>query len=368
MTFHIKPHQGIQTLTPYQPGKSIEAVQKETGLSDIIKLASNENPLGCSPMALQALRELPASVYATYPSSLNHPLVTALAEKLAIEETQLFFSNGSDFIFGLLMICFALHQNKHILTHDAAFSTYIIQAQTLNIPFRSVPINSDWSVNTRHLIEACNEHTALLFIANPNNPTGGLIRHEEIEYLLQHIPEQTLLVLDEAYYEYARSQQSKESLSLLADYPNLIITRTFSKIYGLAGLRLGYAIAHPEIVRILQRVQLPFTVNQATMQAALAAIEDSSFIKQTLNLTEEGMRQMQKGFHQLGYQYLPSAGNFLTFNCQEDGLTLFHYLLKRGIIIRPLHPYAMPEYLRVTIGTSEQNERFLQALAAFKNR
>lgn len=361
-------HAGIRSLVPYKPGKSIEELAREKGISNIIKLASNENPLGCSPLALKALRELPSQVFATYPSPINHPLMPKLAAKLKINKDQLFLSNGSDYLYTMLMYCYALHSDKHILTHEYAFSTYEIQSNTLQIPVRIAPIDDDWQVNVDNLIKACDPQTALIFLANPNNPTGLLTSQNELKYLLEHIPETTLLVLDEAYYEFAAAQLSCNSIEWLQKHPNLVITRTFSKIYGMAGLRLGYAIANPAIISMLQRVQLPFAVNQAALNAAHAAIDDDEFIKSSLKVNEEGMRQMRQGFDALKIEYLPSECNFLAFDCKEDSMTLYNYLLDNGIIVRPLHPYKMSNHIRVTIGTKEQNSRFLDALSNYYNK
>ncbi len=362
INFQEFPHQGIRSLVPYKPGKSIEELAREKGITNIIKLASNENPLGCSPMALSALRHMSPNILATYPSPNNHPLIPKLAIKHHLDSNQIFVSNGSDYIYTILLNSFVLHQEKHILTHDYAFSTYAIQAHSLNIPVHSVTINEDWQVNINTLINACTPQTAIIFLANPNNPTGILISQNEIKHLLDNIPNSTLLVLDEAYYEFAASQYHCNSIDWLANYPNLVITRTFSKIYGLAGLRLGYALAHPAIIDILQRVQLPFTVNQAALTAAHAALDDQEFIQLSLQTNTDGMRQMRTALERLDLNYLPSACNFLTFNCREDSLALYNYLLDRGIIVRPLHPYKMNNYIRVTIGTKEQNHRFLDAL------
>ncbi|HHT0593871.1 TPA: histidinol-phosphate transaminase [Legionella anisa] len=368
VNFQQLPHPGIQSLVPYKPGKSIEELAREKGINDndIIKMASNENPLGCSPLALAALKKMSPHVLATYPSPMNHPFMPKLAHKLAIDVNQLFVSNGSDYIYTILLNCFALHHDKHIITHDYAFSTYAIQANTLNIPVRSIEIDPDWHVNVDKLIQACNSKTAIIFLANPNNPTGILINQKEIKRLLENIPESTLLVLDEAYYEYAASQLSCNSIEWLAQHPNLVITRTFSKIYGLAGVRLGYAIAHPSIIELMRRVQLPFTVNQVALTAAHAALDDDQFIQSSLQTNAGGMRQMKDGFNQLNIDYLPSACNFLTFDCKEDGMLLYNYLLDKGIIVRPLHPYKMNNYIRVTIGTKEQNDRFLNALSNYQ--
>lgn len=363
--FQKLPHAGIRALVPYKPGKSIEELTREKGITNIIKLASNENPLGCSPLALTALRSMPSHLIATYPSPINHKLMPKLAAKLKIDVDQLFVSNGSDYLYSILLNCFALHNDKHILTHDYAFSTYAIQANSFNIPVRSVEIDINWNVSINKLIQACNEQTALIFIANPNNPTGLIIPQEEIKRLLEHIPKSTLLVLDEAYYEYAVSKMSCNSVDWLAEHENLVITRTFSKIYGLAGLRLGYAIANQSVINLLQRVQLPFAVNQAALTAAYAAVDDNEFLDLSVQTNLEGMIQMRGGLDQLNLDYLPSACNFLTFNCKEDGMSLYNYLLDRGIIVRPLHPYNMNHYIRVTIGTREQNNRFLNELTHY---
>lgn len=359
------PHPGIRSLVPYKPGKSIEELKREKGITDIIKMASNENPLGCSPLVLNALQNISSSLIATYPSPANHALMPKLANKLGINMEQLFLSNGSDHLFTMLLYCFALHTDKHILTHEYAFSTYAIQANTLKIPVRTVPINPDWQVNINNLIQACDTQTGIIFIANPNNPTGVLMSQNEIKYLLEHIPESTLLVLDEAYYEFAAAKLSCNSLEWLPKHPNLVITRTFSKMYGMAGLRLGYAIANPSIIDLLQRVQLPFSVNQAALIAAHAALDDDDFIKLSLQTNDEGMQQIRAGFEELNLNYLPSACNFLTFDCKEDGLALYNYLLDQGIIVRSLHPYKMNQYIRVTIGTKDQNSRFLAALKSY---
>ncbi|MGC1182024.1 histidinol-phosphate transaminase [Legionella sp.] len=365
VNFEEFPHLGIRSLVPYKPGKSIEELTHERGITDIIKMASNENPLGCSPMALSAVRSLSPNVLATYPSPVNHPLIPKLAEKLKVKTNQIFVSNGSDYIYTILLNSFVLHQEKHIITHDYAFSTYAIQARTLNIPVRSVPVDENYQVNIFNLIEACSSQTALIFLANPNNPTGSFISPSKINHLLENIPESTLLVLDEAYYEYAASQSGYNSIEWLTKHHNLVITRTFSKIYGLAGLRLGYAVAHPSIINILQRVQLPFTVNQMALTAAHAALDDEAFIKFSLQINTEGMQQMRAGFEKLKIDYLPSFCNFLTFNCKEDSMSLYNYLLDKGIIVRPLHPYKMDNYIRVTIGTKTQNKRFLDALTDY---
>lgn len=360
--YDLLPHAGIQTLVPYVPGKSIEEVANERGLTDIIKLAGNENPLGCSPKVLQALANLSGPKIATYPMSVIHPLRHKLADKLGVDTDMIALSNGSDALFCSLLTCFALHNNKHILTHDYAFSSYAIQAKTLGIPVVSTGVNSKFEVDIDAMIDACNENTALIFIANPNNPTGLLVKPEEIQRLLENTPATTLFVLDEAYYEYSRLGLGPTK-TLLQKHPNLVITRTFSKAYGLAGFRLGYAITNPQIAALLYRIQLPFAVNIAALTAGFAALDDDDFIHQTVQLNKQGLKQMQHGLDSLGLTHLPSSGNFITLNCKTDALPVYQRLQNHGIIVRPLHPYGLNTYLRVTIGTQEQNIRFLNTLS-----
>ena len=345
------------------PGKSIEELVREQGLIDIIKLASNENPLGCSPKAREALANLSGIQLATYPSSANHPLRSKLSRKLGIDERMLTLSNGSDFLFSMALTIFALHRGKKMLTHELAFISYEIQAKTLGIEVVKTPLTSDRQVDIDAMIQACDEETAILFLANPNNPTGLLIRSEEIKRLLSHINATTLVILDEAYYEYAYAAGDKTTLNLIADHSNLIITRTFSKVYGLAGLRLGYAIANPMITELLQRVQLPFVINQAALEAANAALDDENFIIESLELNAMGMQALLEGLDALKLTYFPSSCNFATFDCQSNALKIYQQLLRQGIIVRPLQSYGLTNHLRVSIGTPIQNERFLDTLA-----
>jgi histidinol-phosphate aminotransferase len=354
-------HNGIQSLHPYVPGKSIEEVAKEQGITDIIKLASNENVWGCSPSALASLKSLSPHDLSLYPTSICHPFREKLANFLDVDTDMITLSNGSDLLLCLLLICFALHSDKHIMTHDHAFISYEIQAKTLGIPVVKTPTNN-WEVDIDAIIETCNEKTAIIFLANPNNPTGLLVNHQDITRLIESIPKTTILVLDEAYYEYARKDYMADSVDLLRKHPNLVITRTFSKAYGLAGLRLGVAIANAQITQLLYNIQLPFAVNIASMNAASAALDDQEFINNTLSQTHAGLIQMRTGLDALNLSYLPSSANFITVDCKQDGNTVSNQLQKHGIIVRPLHPYYMNNYLRITIGTKEQNERLLYTL------
>ena len=357
------PHGGIRNLAPYVPGKSADELARERGLTDIIKLGSNENPLGCSLRVTQALAQLTPREIADYPMSIHHPLRQKLADKLNVDKHMITLGNGSDSLFCSLLTCFALHTDKSILTHDYAFSSYAIQAKTLGIPVVSTLLKPTFEIDFDAMIQACNDKTAIIFMANPNNPTGLLINQEDITRLLERIPKTTIFVLDEAYYEYVADPAKAYSIDLLNKHPNLVITRTFSKAYGLAGLRLGYAIANPQITALLYRIQLPFVVNIAALTAATAALDDDEFIKQTIQLNEAGLKQMQHGLTALGLPHLPTAGNFITIDCKTDGMPLYQRLLDYGIIVRPLHPYGLNNYLRITIGTHAQNNRLLDVLS-----
>ena len=365
--FHRLAHAGIQSLSPYIPGKSAEEVAKEYGITDIIKLASNENPFGCSPLVNEALSSITGYQIATYPVSSIKPLRQKLADKHAIDIDMITLGNGSDGLIPLLQTCFALHSGKHILTHQHAFISYGIHAKTLGIPMQTIPLMKSWEVDIDAMIAACNDKTAMIFLATPNNPTGLLVSQSKIERLLQNIPATTLLVVDEAYYEYVNDQDRLNTISQLNAYPNLIVTRTFSKAYGLAGLRIGYVIASANITQILQRAQPPFSVNEVALIAACAALDDPNFINHSIANNTLGIKQMQQGLTSLKIDHLPTAGNFITFDYKKDASHLYQRLQQMGIIVRPLHSYGLSNYLRVTIGTQHQNSRFINNLEELIN-
>lgn len=359
-------HPGIQSLQPYIPGKSLADFTKQHSSIEVIKLASNENVLGCSPKAISAIHNLNCKDSSIYPTSISHPIRNQLAGHLGVASNMLTLSNGSDLLIGLLITCFALHNNKHILTHDYAFVSYAIQAKTLGVKIASTPTNN-WEVDIDAIINACNMHTALIFLANPNNPTGTLIKHSEIKRLITNIPKTTILVVDEAYYDYAQNHYAGNSLELLTEHPNLVVMRTFSKAYGLAGYRLGYIVSCPEISEIIYSVQLPFSVNIAAMNAASAALEDQEFIQKTLSMNTKGLAQLTKGLTKLNIKYIPSYANFITIDCGKNAGIIANELEKDGIITRPLDQYQMTNHLRITIGTQEQNNKVLDSLAKIFN-
>lgn len=361
----MSPHEGIQNLHPYVPGKSIDALAKEKGLENIVKLASNENPLGCSPLVMERLRALPPEDLASYPDPRQHPLISVLSSHLGVSEAQLFLCNGSDALFTLLLNLSCLHQGKHLLTHAYAFASYVIQAQTYGIDYRVVPMADNLCINVDDLIEACNDDTGVIMFANPNNPTGTIIAVSEIERLLQAVPQSVMVLVDEAYCEFAYDSQEQSALHLLEKYPNVVISRTFSKIYGLASVRLGYAIAHPESIEWLWKVQLPFALSGIALETGRAALSDQDFVQESLALNAHSMKALQATIHGLGLPVLPSSCNFLTFDCQCSAQEVYHYLLDKGVIVRPLSGYGLPQHMRVSLGTEYQNQCFSDSISAF---
>lgn len=361
--YHQLPHSGIQSLAPYLPGKSSEAVVKEHGISDVIKLASNENPLGTSPDVLLALKNIKAHEIATYQTTSLHPFRKQLASTLDVDPDMIFLSNGSDTIFYYVLLCFALHSGKRLVTHEKAFIQYQIQANILNIPVHLTPLKKDMRVDIDALIEAATEETAAIFLANPNNPTGLLIEPSECIRLLSHVPENIIVVLDEAYFEYLSEDVRCNTASLLKKYPNLIVTRTFSKIYGLAALRLGYAITNPALAALLYRIQLPFIVNLAALKAGEAALFDHDFLVRSRENNTKGMAQIRMELKNFNIKSWPSHANFIMIETPYSAQQVDLSLQKQGVIVRPLTPYGLTQSLRVTIGTPQQNKRFLDALS-----
>lgn len=351
--FRAFPHPGIRNLIPYKPGKS----RSEFSNKAIIKLASNENPLGCSTKVYTSLASLTLEDISNYPAPLTHPIYKKLADFLNIESSQLLLSNGSDYLYTLLIKSFALHRDKFLLTHEYAFRTYEIQAATLGVGVKKSKVAENWQLDVESLIKHCNDNIGLICFANPNNPTGSILSNLEIINILDNVAKNVIVIIDEAYSEYATT-----SLKLLEKYPNLIITRTFSKAYGLAGLRLGYAVGSAKIISILKKIQLPFMVNQAALNAGLAALDDQEFINKSVALNNAGRTQI---LNNLKLATLPANGNFITLNCLEDSQRLNNFLLGKNIVTRPLHEYGMLNYLRVTIGDNSQNKIFLQVIKEY---
>lgn len=355
----------IRAIAPYQPGKPISELAREMGLreADIVKLASNENPLGVSPKARAAIAACLDQV-ALYPDGNGFELKSALADKLDVDIAGIVLGNGSNDVLELAARAL-LGPGASAVYSEHAFAVYPLAIQAAGARGIAVPAR-DYGHDLAAMRAAIVDDTRLVFIANPNNPTGTLLGAAELHGFLASLPETVAVVLDEAYGEYLDGDQRAPSLAWLAEFPNLILTRTFSKAYGLAGLRVGYALAHREVADLLNRVRQPFNVNSLALAGAAAALDDDAFLARAKALNDAGMAQLLAGCARLGLNHIPSHGNFVCIEVGGDASAaakIFQALLQRGVIVRPVANYGLPTFLRVSIGLPEQNARFLAVLA-----
>lgn len=348
----------VRDLTPYQPGKPVEELERELGILSSIKLASNENPLGPSQHAIQAAQHALQNMH-IYPDGSCYELKQALAKFLSVQTEQITVGNGSENILELIIKAY-LHKGDTAVISQHAFLTIPILLQSYGVVAKVVPAKN-WGHDVDGMIKAIDYKTRVLFLVNPNNPTGTYTNKSEFEKLMTAVPPHTLVVVDEAYSEYIASNDYPDALSYLPHYPNLIITRTFSKVYGLAALRLGYSVSSLEIADILNRARLPFNVNAIAAKAACAALLDQKHVKNSIELNQQGMQQLEQGLRKLSLDFIPSIGNFITVDV-HDATLVYQKLLHEGVIVRPLTAYGMPKHIRVTIGTFEQNQRFLHSI------
>ena len=349
----------IANLRPYVPGKPIEEVQRELGLTDVIKLASNENPLGPSPRALEALL-LTAAGVALYPEGSAPALRRAVSDTMQMPEDTLVFGNGSDEVLHLLSLSF-LEPGDEIVQGDPSFSMYEIYAAQCNaVPIR-VPLRN-FTHDLEAMADAITPKTRIVYVANPNNPTGTLVRQAEVERFLARVPENVIVVFDEAYDEYVADAEKPDLRPFVRAGRNVMILHTFSKAYGLAGLRVGYGITRPEIAEVLNRVRSPFNVNLPAQAAAVAALADTDHVAQTVALNAAGLRYFYGEFQKMGLYYVPSEGNFVLVDTGRDSRDVFEQLQQKGVIVRAAYGMGLPEFIRVSTGTQAQNERFIAAL------
>ncbi|HCK80535.1 MAG TPA: histidinol-phosphate transaminase [Candidatus Competibacter sp.] len=359
---------GVRTLQPYQPGKPESELRREYGLSDIVKLASNENPLGPSPKGLTAVREALAHL-ARYPDGNGFELKTALSNRLQVPVDALTLGNGSNDVLELVARAFLTPEHEAVFS-EHAFAVYPIVTQAIgatarvakaNPPAHAMPYGHDPAA----MRASINGRTRVIFVANPNNPTGTWLKTAELEGFLDSVPEQVIVVVDEAYLEYVEPElDCPNAMQWLDRFPNLVVTRTFSKAYGLAGLRVGYAISDPRVADLLNRVREPFNVNSLALAAAAAALEDAGHLERGKATNRAGMSQLQEACRNFGLTWLPSAGNFLCIDLGgRSGREVFLELLKRGVITRPVDNYGLPRHLRISIGTEAENARLIEALA-----
>ena len=349
----------IRAIAAYQPGKPISELERELGISGIVKLASNENPLGCSPHATAAMQEAIKTI-ALYPDGNGFELKDALSKRYGVTHDRIVLGNGSNDMLELAARAFLTVGDKSVYS-DHAFAVYPLATQAVGATGISVPAIQFGHDLDAMLKAAVAQQAKLIFIANPNNPTGTFLSASKLLDFMRALPPQILVVLDEAYNEYLPEACRYDSVSWLNDFPNLIISRTFSKAYGLAGLRVGYAFAHAQVADMMNRVRQPFNVNSVAQAAAVAALQDEWFVRQTNELNQHGMQQITQGLTKLGLEYIPSYGNFISFKI-GNGLKNYRRLLELGVIVRPIASYDMPDYLRVSIGLESENEKFLSAL------
>jgi histidinol-phosphate aminotransferase len=348
----------IARLRPYVPGKPIEEVQRELGLTDVIKLASNENPLGPSPRALEALVAA-ASGVALYPEGSAPALRRAVSRATGMPEDTLVFGNGSDEVLHLLALTF-LQPGDETVQGDPSFAMYEIYATQCDAVPVLVPLKN-FTHDLDAMADAVTSRTRMVFIANPNNPTGTLVRRDAVARFLDRLPHNVLVVLDEAYDEYVTGPDKPDLRPLVLEGRNVVILHTFSKAYGLAGLRVGYGIMRPQLATLLNRVRSPFNVNLPAQAAAAAALGDSEHVTRTVALNAEGRNYFYAEFERLGLRYVPSEGNFVLVDV-GDGRRVFEALQHKGVIVRSAHGMGLPRHIRVTTGTMPQNQRFIAAL------
>ncbi|TVS13025.1 MAG: histidinol-phosphate transaminase [Wenzhouxiangella sp.] len=356
---------GVQQLKPYTPGKPIAELEREYGVSDSIKLASNENPLGASPLALAAIRDKLEDLW-LYPDANGFELKQALARKHDVEPDCITLGNGSNDVLVFLAQAF-LQPGLEAVFSQYCFAVYPIACQMVGADMRVAPALAAESGmplghDLRALYQCVGPDTRMVFIANPNNPTGTWLDGRRLKDFVGSLPPHTICVIDEAYTEYADPERLGNAAGWLGEFPNLVVTRTFSKAYGLAGLRVGYALSNPGLADLLNRVRPAFNVNSLALAAAGAALEDRAFIERSRQVNAEGMAQLTAGFEKLGLNVVPSAANFLLVGFDQDTAAINEELLRAGVIVRPVANYGLPRHLRITIGRPEQNQRLLDAL------
>jgi histidinol-phosphate aminotransferase len=363
MTIQFGPDY-VRAIAPYQAGKPISEVAREFGLDEakIIKLASNENPLGMAESAKKAMLDAVADI-GRYPDANGFELKQAITEKYGVPQDWVTLGNGSNDILELAAHALVQPQQSVVFA-QYSFAVYALATQGVGARAIEVPAKN-FGHDLDAMRKAINADTRLVFIANPNNPTGTFVRGEELEAFMRAVPPQVVVVLDEAYNEYLAPELQYESIAWVKKYPNLLVSRTMSKAYGLAGLRVGFAIAQPAVTDLLNRIRQPFNVNSLAQAAAIAALKDRAFLERSAKLNAEGYRQLTHAFDAMGLEYVPSHGNFVLVRVGNDdgaGARVNLALLKAGIIVRPVGNYGLPQWLRITIGLPNENTAFIDAL------
>ncbi len=351
----------VRSIAPYQPGKPIAELARELGLAEasIVKLASNENPRGIGPRTRAAIDAALGEI-SRYPDGNGYELKLALSKRYGIDMGAIVLGNGSNDVLELVAHAF-LGPGRAAVHSQHAFAVYPLATQARGARQIVVPAK-DYGHDLDAMLKAIDDETYVVWIANPNNPTGTLAPADALEAFVRKVPERVLVVIDEAYNEYLHHELRSDTVKWLKRHPNVIVSRTFSKAYGLAGLRVGYGLAHPSVADVMNRVRQPFNVNSLALAAAAAALDDMEFVAKSYAENLQGMKQLAEGFRALKLDFIPSHGNFITVRVGKAA-EVFKRLLRRGVIVRPVAGYGLPEHLRVTVGTGPENEKFLQALA-----
>ena len=350
----------ILQIKPYQPGKPIEELQRELGITDCIKLASNENPLGPSPKALRAMEGAIANAN-FYPDGDSYYLKDALAKRFEVLPSQIFTGSGSDEVIELMMKTFLTPSDSVVLS-QYSFIVYTLAALGIGATIHSVPRKADYTHDLEAMADAITENTKMLFIDNPTNPLGTMIDRDAFDAFMQRVPERVLVVSDEAYDEYVDADNFPNAFHYLKNGRRILILKTFSKIYGLAGLRIGYGVGPEAVIDAANRIRPPFNVNAIAQAAALAALDDHEHVERSRELNSSGKAYLCKAFDEMGIEYIPSYGNFVTVDFKREAGPINDNLLRQGVIVRPIKGYGLPNHLRISVGTQSQNERLIRAL------
>ena len=350
----------VKGMKKYKPGKGIKEVKKEYGLDRVIKMASNENPLGHSEQVLNCLQESACNFH-QYPDSNCNQLKNCLADFYNINKEKLFLGNGSDEIIDHIMTVF-VEKGDEVILADPSFIKYKLAVQASGGISKEIPLTEDYRHDLDRMAEAVTEKTKVIFICDPNNPTGTTVGRKKLLDFIDEVPSDILLVVDQAYYEYVTETDYFKGLELIDQYSNLILLRTFSKIYGMAGFRVGYGIANPQLVELLNRVRSPFNVNKVAQIAAVAALNDQQHVKNSRDCNEKGKNYLYNSLDELGLQYIPTQGNFMLINTEQNAVKVFEKLMQQGVIVRPGNIFGLPTWIRVTIGQKEDNQEFIKQL------
>jgi len=359
----IRPE--LKDLAPYEPGRSIAEIRQELGLGTVVKMASNENPLGASPLVKKTVQRR-ANLIFRYPRPNSPDLTAALGKHLDLPQDRFVVGNGSDEIIDLLIRVLARPGQDNIVIFDPSFSIYRLQASLCGVSLLQIPLNADFSFPFSHLLANVDRNTALVFLTNPDNPSGYTAHAEDLVSLARNLPPTAVLVVDEAYIEFADLPERYSPLSRLDELDNVVLLRTFSKLYGLAGLRLGYGIMPAWLSDLLHRVKLPFSVNLLAEAAGLTALQDAFFVQASREAVLQGRRVLTKDLQQLGWTVYPSQANFILVKPTCPAQSLIHDLLHRGYIIRGLDSYGLSDWVRISIGTEVENRGFVQACRAIQ--